>query len=85
MCIAEVERRGLNTNKICSLGSINGAEVLQLRRRIECEKTFSFSSSDNIYSVAKLLELYLWDLPEPLIRLSLREFRQYGQNKGKSP
>ncbi|KAH8984611.1 Rho GTPase activation protein, partial [Lactarius akahatsu] len=25
--------------------------------------------------------LYLWDLPEPLIRLSLREFRQYGQNK----
>ncbi|KAH8996981.1 hypothetical protein EDB86DRAFT_3076909 [Lactarius hatsudake] len=72
MCIAEVERRGLNTNKICSL-----------RRRIECEKTFSFSSSDNIYSVAKLLELYLWDLPEPLIRLSLREFRQYGQNKAR--
>ncbi|KAH9057734.1 hypothetical protein EDB87DRAFT_986754 [Lactarius vividus] len=83
MCIAEVERRGLNTNKIYSLGSINGAEVLQLRRRIECEKTFSFSSSDNIHSVAKLLELYLWDLPEPLIRLSLREFRQYGQNKAR--
>ncbi|KAH9032182.1 hypothetical protein EDB85DRAFT_1275814 [Lactarius pseudohatsudake] len=82
-CIAEVERRGMNTNKIYSLGSINGAEVLQLRRRIECEKTFSFSSSDNIHSVAKLLELYLWDLPEPLIRLSLREFRQYGQNKAK--
>ncbi|KAI9433312.1 hypothetical protein H4582DRAFT_1988380 [Lactarius indigo] len=29
VCIAEVERRGLNTNKIYSLGSINGAEVLQ--------------------------------------------------------
>ncbi|KAH9021332.1 Rho GTPase activation protein [Lactarius hengduanensis] len=30
-----------------------------------------------------LLELYLWDLPEPLLRLSLRDFRQYGQNKAK--
>ncbi|KAH9032178.1 hypothetical protein EDB85DRAFT_2275183 [Lactarius pseudohatsudake] len=87
MCIAEVERRGLNTHKIYSEGSIknaiNGAEVLQLRRRIESEETFSFSSSDNIYAVAMLLELYLWDLPEPLLRLSLRDFRQYGQNKAK--
>ncbi|KAH9021329.1 Rho GTPase activation protein [Lactarius hengduanensis] len=66
----------MNTNKIYSY-------CRPLRRRIECEKTFSFSSSDNIHSVAKLLELYLWDLPEPLIRLSLREFRQYGQNKAK--
>ncbi|KAH9068259.1 hypothetical protein EDB83DRAFT_2314746 [Lactarius deliciosus] len=72
MCIAEVERRGLNTHKIYSL-----------RRRIESEETFSFSSSDNIYAVAMLLELYLWDLPEPLLRLSLRDFRQYGQNKAK--
>ncbi|KAH9009031.1 Rho GTPase activation protein [Lactarius hengduanensis] len=87
MCIAEVERRGLNAHKIYSEGSIknaiNGAEVLQLRRRIESEETFSFSSSDNIYAVAMLLELYLWDLPEPLLRLSLRDFRQYGQNKAK--
>ncbi|KAH9017975.1 hypothetical protein EDB85DRAFT_2154823 [Lactarius pseudohatsudake] len=72
MCIAEVEKRGLNTHKIYSL-----------RRRIESEETFSFSSSDNIYAVAMLLELYLWDLPEPLLRLSLRDFRQYGQNKAK--
>ncbi|KAH9057735.1 Rho GTPase activation protein [Lactarius vividus] len=72
MCIAEVKERGLNTHKIYSL-----------RRRIESEETFSFSSSDNIYAVAMLLELYLLDLPEPLLRLSLRDFRQYGQNKAK--
>ncbi|KAI9455784.1 Rho GTPase activation protein [Lactarius psammicola] len=83
MCTTEVERRGLNANKIYSLGSINGTEVLQLRRRIESEETFCFSSSDNIHSVAKLLELYLWDLPEPLLRLSLRDFRQYGKNKAR--
>ncbi|KAI9433317.1 hypothetical protein H4582DRAFT_2082476 [Lactarius indigo] len=83
MCIAEVEKRGLNANKIYLSGSIDSTEVLELRRRIESEATFSFSSSDNIYSVAMLLELYLWDLPEPLLRLSLRDYRQYGQNKAR--
>ncbi|KAH8979723.1 hypothetical protein EDB86DRAFT_609691 [Lactarius hatsudake] len=83
MCIAEVEKRGLNAHKIYSLGSINDAEVLQLRRRMEAEFTFSFISSDSIYAVAMLLKLYLWDLPVPLLRLSLRDFRQYGQNKAK--
>ncbi|KAH9007699.1 hypothetical protein EDB83DRAFT_700185 [Lactarius deliciosus] len=72
MCIAEVEKRGLNTHKIYSL-----------RRRMEGEFTFSFISSDSIHSVAMLLKLYLWDLPVPLLRLSLRDFRQYGQNKAK--
>ncbi|KAH8979700.1 Rho GTPase activation protein [Lactarius hatsudake] len=81
MCIAEVERRVAQEGSVKN--AINGAEVLQLRRRIESEETFSFSSSDNIYAVAMLLELYLWDLPEPLLRLSLRDFRQYGQNKAK--
>ncbi|KAH9027959.1 hypothetical protein EDB85DRAFT_79269 [Lactarius pseudohatsudake] len=83
MCIAEVEKKGLNAHKIYSLGSINDAEVLQLRRRMEGEFTFSFISSDSIYAVAMLLKLYIWDLPVPLLRLSLRDFRQYGQNKAK--
>ncbi|KAI9433314.1 Rho GTPase activation protein [Lactarius indigo] len=72
MCISEVEKRGLDTHKIYSL-----------RRRMEGEFTFSFISSDSIHSVAMLLKLYLWDLPVPLLRLSLRDFRQYGQNKAK--
>ncbi|KAH9178826.1 Rho GTPase activation protein [Lactarius sanguifluus] len=72
MCIEEVEKRGLNTKKIYSL-----------RRRFDNEKTFSFKSTDNIHSVAMLLWLYLLDLPEPLFMLSLRDYRQYAQNRAR--
>ncbi|KAI9448586.1 hypothetical protein H4582DRAFT_2052008 [Lactarius indigo] len=47
MCIEEVEKRGLNTKDIYSL-----------RRRFESERPFSFSSADDIHSVAALLEDY---------------------------
>ncbi|KAH8989391.1 hypothetical protein EDB86DRAFT_1914472 [Lactarius hatsudake] len=83
MCIEEVEKRGLNTNKIYSVGSIHDAEVLELRRRFESEKTFSFSSTDKIHSVAVLLTLYLLDLPEPLFMLSLQEYRNYRENRAR--
>ncbi|KAI9439458.1 hypothetical protein BJY52DRAFT_529761 [Lactarius psammicola] len=83
MCIEEVEKRGLNTYKIYLSGSIYDAEILQLRRRFESEKTFSFSSIDNIHSVATLLKLYLWDLPKPLFMLSLEDYRQYKQNRAR--
>ncbi|KAI9429807.1 Rho GTPase activation protein [Lactarius indigo] len=82
MCIEEVEKRGLNTHKIYLVGSID-ADILQLRRRFETEKTFSFSSIDNIHSVAMLLRLYLRDLPEPLFMLSLEDYRQYRQNRAR--
>ncbi|KAI9429810.1 Rho GTPase activation protein, partial [Lactarius indigo] len=72
MCIDEVEKRGLNTHKIYSL-----------RRRLETEKSFSFSSTGNIHPVAMLLKLYLWDLPEPLFTLSLEDYRQYKQNRAR--
>ncbi|KAH9169279.1 Rho GTPase activation protein [Lactarius sanguifluus] len=71
-CIEEVEKRGLNTKGIHSL-----------RRRFESEQSFSFISTDNIHSVAMLLKRYLWDLPEPLLMLSLEDCRQYRQNRGK--
>ncbi|KAH9065848.1 Rho GTPase activation protein [Lactarius vividus] len=83
MCIEEVEKRGLNTKKIYSLGFPIDAEVLQLRRRFDNEKTFSFKSTNNIHSVAMLLWLYLLDLPEPLFMLSLRDYRQYAQNRAR--
>ncbi|KAI9456966.1 Rho GTPase activation protein [Lactarius psammicola] len=72
MCIEEVEKRGLNTKNIYLLG-----------RRVESEKSFSFSSTDNIYSVAALLRRYLWDLPEPLFTLSLQDYRNYGRNRAR--
>ncbi|KAH9017970.1 hypothetical protein EDB85DRAFT_1897394 [Lactarius pseudohatsudake] len=70
MCIEEVEKRGLNTKKIYSL-----------RRRFECEKPCSFSSTDTIHSVAMLLKRYLRDLPEPMFMLSLQDYRQYRRNR----
>ncbi|KAH9165417.1 Rho GTPase activation protein [Lactarius sanguifluus] len=70
ICTEEVEKRGLNTHKIYSL-----------RRRLETEKSFSFSPTGNIHPVAMLLKLYLWDLPEPLFTLSLEDYRQYKQNR----
>ncbi|KAH8989319.1 hypothetical protein EDB86DRAFT_1903013 [Lactarius hatsudake] len=83
MCIEEVEKRGLNAHKIYSVGSIYDADILQLRRRFESERTFSFGSADNIHSVAMLLKLYLWDLPEPLLMLSLDDCRQYRKNRAR--
>ncbi|KAI9455781.1 hypothetical protein BJY52DRAFT_622458 [Lactarius psammicola] len=82
VCTEEVEKRGLSANKIYSSGSIDSAEVQKLRHRFEQnEKSFSFSSMDDIHSIAMLLKLYLRELPEPLFRLSLHDYRQYGQNK----
>ncbi|KAH8997043.1 hypothetical protein EDB86DRAFT_2917669 [Lactarius hatsudake] len=82
VCTEEVEKRGLNTNKIYSSGSMDSAEVQKLRHRFEQnEKSFSFSPTDDIHSIAMLLKLYLRELPEPLFRLSLHDYRQYGQNK----
>ncbi|KAH8989334.1 Rho GTPase activation protein [Lactarius hatsudake] len=80
MCIEEVEKRGLDTHKIYSVGSIHDAN---LRRRFESERSFSFDSVDDIHSVAMLLNRYLWDLPEPPIILSLEDCRQYRQNRAR--
>ncbi|KAF8265569.1 hypothetical protein EI94DRAFT_1787398 [Lactarius quietus] len=84
MCIEEVEKRGLNTTKIYSVGSVyDDTEILELRRRLESERSFSFGSTDNIHSVAMLLRLYLSDLPDPLFMLSLRDYRNYRRNRAK--
>ncbi|KAH9027950.1 hypothetical protein EDB85DRAFT_1972361 [Lactarius pseudohatsudake] len=84
VCMEEVEKRGLNANKIYSLqsGSMDSEEVQKLRHRFEQnEKSFSFSPTDDIHSITMLLKLYLRELPEPLFRLSLHDYRQHGQNK----
>ncbi|KAI9430909.1 Rho GTPase activation protein [Lactarius indigo] len=79
MCIEEVEKRGLNTHKIYSVSWVKAC----LRHRLESEKSFSFSSTDNIRSVAALLERYLCDLPEPLFTLSLQDYRKYRKNRAR--
>ncbi|KAI9431836.1 Rho GTPase activation protein [Lactarius psammicola] len=81
MCIEEVEKRGLNTHNIYVGNPYEKAEVRQLRHRLESEKSFSFSSTDNVHSVAMLLLRYIWDLPEPLFMLSMEDYRNYRQNR----
>ncbi|KAI9439451.1 Rho GTPase activation protein, partial [Lactarius psammicola] len=84
MCIEEVEKRGLNTNKIYSGDGMYETEMLQLRRRSESEgSSFSFGSTDDIHSVAMFLQRYLWELPEPLFTLSLQDCRDYGLNRAR--
>ncbi|KAI9453219.1 hypothetical protein BJY52DRAFT_1189777 [Lactarius psammicola] len=80
MCIEEVEKRGLDTKGIYSVGQPHSAEF---RRRFESDKSFSFSPTDNIHSVAMLLRRYLLDLPESLFILSLEDYRNYGQNRAR--
>ncbi|KAH9008318.1 hypothetical protein EDB85DRAFT_2299641 [Lactarius pseudohatsudake] len=62
ICVEEVEKRPEYSEYIFGElieldgGSVyDGAEVLELRRWFESDKTFSFSSTDNICSVAMLL------------------------------
>ncbi|KAH9055026.1 Rho GTPase activation protein, partial [Lactarius vividus] len=82
MCIEEVEKRGLNAHKIYSVS--RSSKVFEFMFSVAGrEKTFSFNSADNIHSVAMLLKLYLWDLPEPLFMLSLEDCRQYRKNRAR--
>ncbi|KAH8986341.1 hypothetical protein EDB92DRAFT_2116474 [Lactarius akahatsu] len=82
MCIEEVEKRGLNIRNMG--GSVyDDAGVLELRRRFESDKTFSFSSTEDIHSVTMLLGPYLWDLPEPMFMLSFQDYRDYRQNRAR--
>ncbi|KAI9456985.1 Rho GTPase activation protein [Lactarius psammicola] len=83
MCIEAVEQLDLNTKGIYLAGSINALDVLQLRRRFESDKSFSFGPSDHIQSIARLLKLYLSDLPEPLFVFSLQDYRTYRENRAK--
>ncbi|KAH8986368.1 hypothetical protein EDB92DRAFT_1949282 [Lactarius akahatsu] len=85
LCVEEVEKRGLNTKGIYWVGHPHRAEVLEasLQRRFENEQSFSFSSTDNIHTVAMLLVHYLWDIPEPLLVLSSQDYRNYRQNRAR--
>ncbi|KAF8269710.1 hypothetical protein EI94DRAFT_1724495 [Lactarius quietus] len=83
MCIEEVEKRGLDAKGIYPKHIEWSAELLKLRRRIESEKSFSFSSTDNIISVAALFTHYIWEIPEPLLVLSSEEYRHYTQHRAR--
>ncbi|KAH8997007.1 hypothetical protein EDB86DRAFT_3043847 [Lactarius hatsudake] len=81
LCIEEVEKRGLEAEGIDTL-SRQHARVQELQRRVERdEKEFLFSSdTDDIYTVASLLKLYLKVLPEPLFSFRLQDRIQHSRD-----
>ncbi|KAH9964547.1 hypothetical protein BC827DRAFT_1259589 [Russula dissimulans] len=70
ICIDEMDKRGLDAEGI-----------YRLQHKVERnEKVFSFNSfTDDIYSVASLLKLYLRELPEPLFRFPLHDRIQHSE------
>ncbi|KAI9512277.1 hypothetical protein F5148DRAFT_1163734 [Russula earlei] len=71
ICIDEIDKRGLDAEGL-----------YRLQHKLERnEKAFSFNSfTDDIYSVASLLKLYLRELPEPLFRFPLQDRIQHSED-----
>ncbi|KAI6045164.1 hypothetical protein EDC04DRAFT_2889347 [Pisolithus marmoratus] len=72
LCIAEVDRKGLETEGIYRVSGRH-AVVQDLQRKVERDEGhFKFNPlTDDVYAVASLLKLYLRELPEPLFRYHL--------------
>ncbi|KAI9455782.1 hypothetical protein BJY52DRAFT_1278579 [Lactarius psammicola] len=81
LCIEEVDKRGLEAEGIYML-SRQHAHVRELQRKVERdEEGFSFNSdTDDIYTVASLLKLYLKVLPEPLFSFPLQYRIQHSRD-----
>lgn len=74
LCIAEVDRRGLETEGIYRVSGRH-AVVQDLQHKVERdENSFKFNPlTDDVYAVASLLKLYLRELPEPLFKYPLQD------------
>jgi len=82
ICIDEVDRRGLDAEGIYRVSGRH-ANVHELQHKLErSEEAFSFNSyTDDIYSVASFLKLYLRELPEPLFKFPLQDRIQHSESK----
>ncbi|KAI0005390.1 hypothetical protein BJV74DRAFT_804021 [Russula compacta] len=82
LCIDEIDKRGLDAEGIYRVSGRH-ANVQELQHKLERnERAFSFNSfTDDIYSVASLLKLYLRELPEPLFRFPLQDRIHHSEDK----
>ncbi|KAH9050552.1 Rho GTPase activation protein [Lactarius hengduanensis] len=83
ICIEEVEKRGLNTKKIYSCRSWVLQSTQKYCRLVESTSMTSPLRLADVNSHSVAAQLYLLDLPEPLFMLSLRDYRQYAQNRAR--
>jgi len=84
ICIDEIDKRGLDAEGIYRISG-RRANVQELQHKLERdEKAFSFNSfTDDIYSVASFLKLYLRELPDALFKFPLQDRIQHSEDKGK--
>ncbi|KAI9431433.1 hypothetical protein H4582DRAFT_2085110 [Lactarius indigo] len=82
ICIEEVDKRGLDAEGIYRVSGRH-SNVQELQHKLErSEEAFSFNSyTDDIYSVASFLKLYLRELPEPLFKFPLQDRIQHSEWK----
>ncbi|KAH8120524.1 hypothetical protein DFH11DRAFT_1560466 [Phellopilus nigrolimitatus] len=73
ICIAEVEKRGLNSEGIYRVSGRHAVVQEMIHKVEKDEKNFQFYPSDDIFVVASLLKQYLRELPEPLFKYSLED------------
>ena len=72
-CIRAIEHRGLDAEGLYRI-SPRLQTVQNLVHRIEIdEEQFEFAATEEVYTIAAILKLYLRRLPEPLFRWSLEE------------
>ncbi|KAI9445530.1 hypothetical protein H4582DRAFT_2109166 [Lactarius indigo] len=85
ICIEEVDKRGLDAEGIYRVSGRH-SNVQELQHKLErSEEAFSFNSyTDDIYSVASFLKLYLRELPEPLFKFPLQDRIQHSEWKDRN-
>ncbi|EIW64964.1 RhoGAP-domain-containing protein [Trametes versicolor FP-101664 SS1] len=74
ICIQDIEQRGLDAEGIYRVSGRHAA-VQELQHKIERnEVAFQFNATtDDVYSVASFLKMYLRELPEPVFKFPLQE------------
>ncbi|KAA1468463.1 RhoGAP-domain-containing protein [Dentipellis sp. KUC8613] len=81
LSIQEIDRRGLDSEGIYRVSGRH-AIVQELQHKIERDEAgFDFNPvTDDVYSIASLLKLYLRELPEPVFRFPLQERIQHSED-----
>ncbi|EJF66392.1 RhoGAP-domain-containing protein [Dichomitus squalens] len=78
ICIEDIDRRGLEAEGIYRVSGRHAA-VQELQHKIERnEAAFAFNpTTDDVYSVASFLKMYLRELPEPVFKFPLQDRIQH--------
>ncbi|KAH7104511.1 RhoGAP-domain-containing protein [Auriculariales sp. MPI-PUGE-AT-0066] len=81
LCIAEIEKRGLESEGIFRISGRHAAIQGLVHKLERNERAFRFDPKvDDVYCVASFLKLYLRQLPEPVFRFPMAERMQHTED-----